>query len=224
MKLTVYLASGAPCPWRLTTGLVLKGLVFERRYLEASRKEHKSGDYLALNPRGRMPTLVTGAHVLTDSIGALAWIERTHPDRPIFGDSDAAAVEIWNQLTDYLDFVPPATSGILRPAFSSDGALPENDAVTLKALNAAADCLHAELARLEGRLSEADFFCGTGASAADAVAFPEIRLIQRAVESKSAFMEGLGFGNLENSYPQLIAWRDRMAALPGMDQTMPTHW
>ncbi|MCB1050389.1 MAG: glutathione S-transferase family protein [Acidobacteria bacterium] len=53
----------------LAPHLVLEelGLAYEWVALDSSRGDHKQADYLALNPLGRVPTLVDGDLVLTES-------------------------------------------------------------------------------------------------------------------------------------------------------------
>ncbi|MEM8696975.1 MAG: glutathione S-transferase family protein [Pseudomonadota bacterium] len=218
MSILVYSVSGAPRPWRALLGLAFKGLTYETRILKASEGEHKAAPYLSVNPRGTVPTLVEGDTVMRDSIAALAWLDRAYPDRPLFGESAEEAAYIWQRTTEFADYLRDACHGVLAPIFfhGANAATPE--------LVAAAETLRAEFAGLEKLLGQAPFLSGDRAGAADAVAFPEVRLIQRAVETHTALMTDLGLGSFSQDYPGLANWKGRIEALAGVAKTFPPHW
>ena len=49
----------------------------------AAAEEHKGPEYLALNPRGQIPTLVGGDIVVCESLAALLYLEETYPEHPL---------------------------------------------------------------------------------------------------------------------------------------------
>ena len=55
------------------------GAVFEAVRVDVRGGEQRSPAYLALNPKGRVPTLVTDKGVLTECTAILAWIAQTWP-------------------------------------------------------------------------------------------------------------------------------------------------
>lgn len=78
MKLIGYFRSGAS--YRVRIALNLKGLAVEHAFRHLRKGEHKAGDYLAVNPQGLVPTLMTdGGDALTQSIAILEWLDETHP-------------------------------------------------------------------------------------------------------------------------------------------------
>ncbi|HET7410254.1 MAG TPA: glutathione S-transferase [Paracoccaceae bacterium] len=50
------------------------------RRIDFAREEQKSAEYLAINPKARVPTLVTPQGRLTETPAILAFIAQTHPD------------------------------------------------------------------------------------------------------------------------------------------------
>jgi glutathione S-transferase len=52
--------------------LEVKGVPYVTRILERSKGEHRAPEYLAINPRGRVPTLRDGDTVVCESIAILA--------------------------------------------------------------------------------------------------------------------------------------------------------
>ena len=55
MDLIFHWMSGSPFAWRVMLALEYKGLTYESRRKDPSKREHKSDDYLAINPRGKVP-------------------------------------------------------------------------------------------------------------------------------------------------------------------------
>ncbi len=84
--------------------------------------------------------------------------------------------------------------------------------------------MHAECAALEEILIHSLYLANEELSAAEAVAFPEIRLVQRAIDRKPELMNTLGFDHFDSRYPRLTDWRNRVQALPGIINTLPHHW
>ena len=79
--------------WRVRIALGLKRLSAEHRFHHLRRGEQRALDYLALNPQGVVPTLVTdGGDVLTQSLAIIEWLDETYPTPPLLpGDAIARA-------------------------------------------------------------------------------------------------------------------------------------
>jgi len=218
MSMKVYTVSGAPRPWRVLLGLAFKGIAFERVILEATRGDLKAEEFLAINKRGKVPVVIDGEIVLRDSIASLAWLDRAYPDRPLFGETLAEAATIWQMVEEMAEYLRPAQNAVLSPIFF-DGATEATPA-----LGEAAQTLLAELQPVEDALSQSEFLAGATPSAADAVVFPEVRILQRANETFGDVMTGLGLGELYSRFPATRAWVGRIEALPGCPATFPPHW
>ncbi|WP_106003705.1 maleylacetoacetate isomerase [Magnetospirillum gryphiswaldense] len=80
MRLYTYFRSSAA--YRVRIALNLKGIDFQAVPVHLVRNggEHKSADYLALNPQGLVPALETDGQVLTQSLAILEYLDETHPD------------------------------------------------------------------------------------------------------------------------------------------------
>jgi maleylacetoacetate isomerase len=82
VKLYDYFRSSAA--YRVRIALNLKGLVPERAFVHLRRGVQRGDDYLALNPQGLVPSLVTDAgDVLTQSLAIIEWLDETHPQPPL---------------------------------------------------------------------------------------------------------------------------------------------
>lgn len=224
MTLTVYNISGAPRGWRALVGLTLKGLDYKVRYLEGSKREHKAPEFLKINPRGTVPVLEADGLIVRDSIAILVWLDRLYPEKPLFGETPNEAARIWQLTMECSDYLQDAAHDLLFPILVENISLPSPESEQMIALTAASESMHAECRYLENLLDAQAYLCGDQPSAAEAIAFPYVRLIQRALDRKGEVMAALGFENAADRYPQLIAWMRRVESLDGMDKTFPVHW
>lgn len=67
----------------LAAHLVLEeaGAHYEAHCVDFAASEQRSAAYLAINPLGRVPALITDQGVLTETPAILVWIAQTHPER-----------------------------------------------------------------------------------------------------------------------------------------------
>lgn len=67
--------------WRVRIALNLKGHIAEQVFHHLRKGEQRAPDYLALNPQGLVPSLITddGA-VLTQSLAICEYLDELHPD------------------------------------------------------------------------------------------------------------------------------------------------
>lgn len=96
MELYSYFRSSAA--FRLRIALNLKALDYTQIGINLLNRDHKSDDYLAINPQGLVPSIKTDeGDVLTQSPAILEWLEEKHPQIPLL-PSDAiekAKVRSW---------------------------------------------------------------------------------------------------------------------------------
>ena len=88
MKLYDYFRSSAA--YRVRIALNLKGQAPQREFVHLRKGDQRAEEYLALNPQGLVPSLVTdGGDVLTQSLAILEWLDETYPQPPLL-PADAA--------------------------------------------------------------------------------------------------------------------------------------
>jgi len=218
MSYELYTIAGAPRPWRALLGLIAKGIPYTPHLLEASSKQHKAPAFLALNARGRVPVLVHGDFVLSESIAILAYLDRVQPEPPLFGRTPEQCARVWEQVMAADHHLREATQGVVGPLLGL------REPVSEAASSEAGAKLREELARLEARLGRSAFLCGDALSAADCVAFPDVRLTVRTSVRFPDVMARLGLSPLSEVFPRLASWVSRIEALPGYEQTFPAHW
>ncbi|MCV0429741.1 MAG: glutathione S-transferase family protein [Roseibium sp.] len=225
MRPTLYTFSGAPRGWRVLLGLAFKGIDADIRILSVSEKDHQKPDFLAMNPRAKVPVLTSGDIVLRDSIAILAWLDKAYPDKPLFGETPTQAATVWQIAMECREYLREANRQLLSRAFFTDAKVPDEGSENDRTFQKEAAFVHAECRYLEDLLSDdRTFLAGEMPSAADALAFPEVRLLQRAVETRAELMTAAGFGYPPDLYPNVAAWKNRMNAMPEVVATMPPHW
>jgi glutathione S-transferase len=90
---------------RLTAAVL--GLTLEEKKLDFAKGEHKSPEYLALNPNGAVPTLVDGDLVLTESRAIMQYLASKKPESGLLPRDEGARADVvrW-QFWDASHFSP----------------------------------------------------------------------------------------------------------------------
>lgn len=218
MAIEVYWGSGSPYSWRVLLTLEVKQLPYQAHLLTFSKRENKSPEYLALNPRGKVPTLKDGDFVLSESLAIMAYLDIAYPERPIFGNTPHEIGTIGRLVSEGVSYLCDPIGKLTGPLFSGNTAGKETE------IQAAATTIYPELARLEATLAKSPWLAGAAISAADIVVFPWVQLLVRAAAKEAAEPLNLQFLPLDVRYPHLTAWVKRVEALPGYERTYPPHW
>lgn len=215
----VYWGSGSPYAWRVLLGFAIKNVPYESHLLSFSEREHRSPEYRAISPRGKVPALRAGEFTLTESIAILAWLDRTYRGPSLFGETPEQTGRVWEwvfSFTHYLE--PPLQDQVVRPLFfnrQQERAAEIAQGIVL---------VHAELARWEQGLAGRRWFVGDGPTAADIVLFVGVQSLLRAARKPAAQDFELDVLPLDETYPRLAAWTEQIEALPGYEATYPPHW
>jgi len=83
MSIKLYFAPGA-CSLASHIALEESGLKYETQKIDTAAGQQRSPEYLAINPRGRVPTLVVDGHVLTENVGILTYVGGGYPKAGIW--------------------------------------------------------------------------------------------------------------------------------------------
>lgn len=85
MSLILYSYFRSSAAYRVRIALNLKNIPYEIRpvHLLKDGGEQLKPDYLALNPQGRVPTLVADGQILTQSAAIIEYLEETCPNPPL---------------------------------------------------------------------------------------------------------------------------------------------
>jgi glutathione S-transferase len=217
-EIEVFWGSGSQPSWRVLLALEVKRLPYKSHLLSFSAGEHKTPEFLKLNPRHRVPVLRDGDYVLNESVAILTYLDRKYPEVPLFGRTPEEAGMIWRTVQEFTHYLEPAlVDGVVRPIFF-------NRVDARESIEAKAKDVHVELQGYEAQLAGRHWLVGNALSAADIVVFPQLMGLLRAATRPAA--EGLKLDLLPfaEKYPQLAAWLARIEALPGYENTYPPHW
>ena len=83
MALTFYYGSGSPFAWRVWLALEHKQIAYELKVLSFDRGDTRTPEFLAVNPRGRVPTIVHDGFKLWESLAILEYLEECFPQKPL---------------------------------------------------------------------------------------------------------------------------------------------
>ena len=207
----VYCVSGSPYAWQVLLTLEVKRMNYASRLLEASKGDLKKPEYLALNPRGRVPTLKDGDFVLYESLAIMAYLDRKRPDPPLFGGTAEETARIWRSISEYFSYMDARVSRIVGPLYFGKAGEKADD------IRAAATEVHVELERLDQSLRDSRWLGGGDAlCAADIAIYPFVKSLARAASKDEAKPLELGILPLESRYRNLAGWMQRVEAVPAM--------
>lgn len=99
MKL--YYSPGS-CALASHIALLDAGAAHEAIRVSFNDEEQKKPAYLAINPKARVPTLVTDNGILTETPAILAYVAQTHPDKKLAPLNDAFAFAQVQAFNSYL--------------------------------------------------------------------------------------------------------------------------
>ena len=213
MALTFYWGSGSPPSWRVMLALEHKQLRYESRLLSFDAGDNKKPDYLAINPRGKVPAIVDGEFQLYESVAILEYLDARYPDAgsPLYPRDPLAAARVRRRIQEIDLYTGPAATRLFRQVFfKKPEQRNENEIAEARAT------LVVELAHLERALTS-DFFAGD-LSAADFALYPLL-----AGQRRLALREP-GYSVTDELGPRLKAWMRRIEALPFFEKTYPPHW
>ncbi|WP_343315406.1 glutathione S-transferase family protein [Brucella sp. BE17] len=219
MEYELYWISGSPYSWRVMLTLGYKGIPYVSHRIDSSTKEHKSADYLLLNPRGQVPTFTANASPITESVAIMAFLEEAHPEPVLFGRSPIETARTWETIFEFENYIRDQLSdGIVRPLLRG---LAHNDPDGMRA--SASSALDA-LGWMEKALQRDEYLAGDTVSAADIVALPNMQMLARVGRREEAIKMKLGLDDFAVSLPAISAWLARMETIPGYDSAYPPHW
>ena len=217
-KRELYFISGSPPCWTVMLALEMKGVTYEPRRLDNAKREQKSSEYLAINHRGQVPTLVDGDVTVSETLAILSYLDASHPSPPLFGATAAQTGLIWQIICEVDGNLRDAVGDISRPLFRG------NSAEFVEQITKASVTARAELELLEERLGSGPCLVCDNASAADLIAFPLVMQLTRALTREEAVALDLGVYPLDDVFPKLAAWTGRLAEIPGFENAYPPHW
>lgn len=211
MALTFYYGSGSPFAWKVWLTLEHKGIAYDFKLLSFDKKETKTPEFLAVNPRGQVPAIVDDGFALWESTAITEYLEEKYPQKPLLPKDTRGRATVRRIALEAENHLAPARDPLFEATLESPA-----DKQDRAKIAAAQDTVLAELARWEALLA-GDYLAGA-LSVADFTAFPFVRQLRRIDERQPK--NGLG----NRLPPKLDAWLKRIESLPYYAKTIPPHW
>jgi glutathione S-transferase len=78
MAITIYYGAGS-CAFSVLVALEQAGVIYRPIKLDLAAGEQRNQDYLAINPRGRVPAMVVDGTVITEALAVLSYLACRYP-------------------------------------------------------------------------------------------------------------------------------------------------
>lgn len=174
MNLELYFAPGA-CSFVPHVALeairAATGQAFEPKLVKLHKGEHKTPEYLAMNPNGQVPVLVVDGKPLTQIVAVCDFLDRSFPKAGLLPNEPWARSQALSQLAWMNNTVHPTFTRVFRtPEFA------ESEAAQAEVKKIAAAKYRTLLERIQGWTAAAKpFWFGERISFHDAYAFTLLR-------------------------------------------------
>ena len=207
MTLKLYYAPDA-CSLVPHIALELIGQPFEAQMVKMHKGEHRSPEFLALNPAGQVPVLLDGEVAITQIIAITLHLEALHPQAGLFPQQSLARTRALETLAWFNNTVHTTFNRVFKPEGVVDDAAMQT-AVREKARQAYA----AQMQQVQDKVVAAqaagqDFLNGAAPGVVDAYALTVLRWSQ------------LGSLEPEQQWPQLWRYAERVTAHPAVQRAM----
>ena len=211
MALTFYYGSGSPYAWKVWLTLEHKGIPYELKVLSFDKGDTKAPAFRAINPRGKVPTIVDDGFALWESTAVAEYLDERYSQKPLMPADPKARATMRRIATEAQDYLAKVVEHLV------DIALYSEQAPTPEAVAEAKKGVMEELGRIEAQ------FAGPGVagalSLADFTLFPWVRTLRRVNDRKP----GLGI-TTEQLPPTLAGWVKMIESQPYYEKTTPPHW
>ena len=195
----------APGTCSLASHIALEeaGADYEARRVDFSTAEQTKPDYLAVNPKGRVPALLTDRGVVTETPAILTYIAETHPAANLAPRGDAFA---FAQLQSFMNYL--CSTVHVAHAHGRRGARWADDPAAHEAMKAkVASNMTACFELIENRMIEGPFVMGEAYSIADPYLF-----------TIAGWLEADGVDPA--LFPKVLDHRNRMTARPAVARVL----
>ncbi len=209
-----YHGHGSPYSWRVWLALEFKGVTYDLKALSFSNNDTTKPEFVAINPRHTVPTIVDHGYAVWESLAILEYLDERFPNAAKLYPGDTAdRARIRRLIHEMVHYVhAECIDKIVDELFWKEGAPPDMEAV-----GKWREKLREELAYFARQL-KGKYIAGDSLCAADFVLYPSLAYCWRINMRKP----DAGLGDVMP--PALADYKKRIEALPYFDKTFPPHW
>jgi glutathione S-transferase/nicotinamidase-related amidase len=209
-KRTLYWVNGSIPSWRVMLCLAQKGIPYHRKRLRvmSTPKETRLPEFLAINPRGKTPTLIDeDGTVIMESMAILEYLETFYPDPKLVPDPRTEKAQ-WKLVmqrfheSENLHNVFEDIELLYEPGWKED---PQRSIILYTYQRTVK-----ELKVWERYLIDAPFVAGSIFSLADCALYPIL-----------AYLIHRGFDLTKEKLPRLLGYHQRVDAMPCAVDALP---
>lgn len=195
----------APISCSLAAHIALEqaGAAYQAERVDFSRNAQRSTEYLRVNPKGRVPALVTEHGVLTETIAILTFVAQSFPSAGLAPFDDAWAFATMQSFNSYL----ASTVHVAHAHRMRGRRWVDDDDAILKMQEKVASNIDECFDLIERELFRGPWVLGEQYSVSD----PYLFTIARWLESD---------GVDPSRFPKVLAHRERMAELPAVKKVL----
>jgi glutathione S-transferase len=201
MALTFFGTKGS-CSLATHIALEEAGADYEFRKIDTAAGDQRKPDYLKINPKGRVPALLTDHGVLTENVALLQFVAQSYPKANL-APADAFGLAKMNAFNAYLASTVHVNHAhkLRGTRWSDDPAVVEN--LKIKVPQTMTDC---------AALIETEYFAGPWVMGAQyTVADGYLYLMESWFENDGVDM---------SKFPKLVAHRAAMNARPAVQRVL----
>jgi len=202
-----YFGSGSPPAWRVQLTLEHKGLPYTPKLLSFGKGDTRTPEYLAINPRGKVPAIVDDGFALYESTAIMEYLDAKYPEKPVYPRDLERAATARRLIQEAEHYLYPAIRRVTSQVWSASPSVAEIEEG--RKLSAG------ELERFAGYLT-GDSFLGE-LTAADYTVYSMLAILEHRLAPK--------FPAYAVDIPEALrALMKRVESLPYYDKTYPPHW
>ena len=217
MALDFHHGHGSPYSWRVWLALEHKGIPYNLKVLSFSDGDTTKPEFVAINPRHQVPTIVDDGFALWESTAILEYLDERfahEASKRLFPGDIKSRARVRRLVREAEAYIGTEGVNVFVEEYFYGEAGAEPNA---KRVEAAREVIKRELAMFAGEL-KGPFLAGDSPSAADFVLYPWIGYVRRITVRKPETKL------VEVLTEPIVAWAKRLESLPYYDKTFPPHW
>ena len=202
--LALYFSPGA-CSTASHIGLEESGAQYEERQTLLGKGEHKTPEYMKINPRGKVPALDADGRVITENTAILTYIAKRFPDKKLLPDDPVTMAQCISTMAWLSNTVHPSFTHFFKP-----DKYATSEAAQADVKQTGKKTFFENLQEVDGLLAGKQWIMGDQFTVADAYALVFYGWGVRAE---------LPVTDLKN----YTAWKDRMLARPAVRKVLESE-
>ncbi|NES03027.1 MAG: hypothetical protein F6K22_09290 [Okeania sp. SIO2F4] len=205
--------------WRVQLALAINNVDYVCNYLDPVKGEHKAPDYVALNPRGKVPLLKHGEFFVRESIAILVYLDSLYPEWQLFGNTSQEKAKIYQQVCEIDNIIVLPLFELIPPIFFGGIAGKEEEIIENF------QKFKVEFTMLNDNISaDENWLAGDKLSAADIAIYPVVRFVEKLAAQEDVSKLNIDILPIQEKYPKLGNLVQKIDEMPNVESLYPPDW